>query len=174
MQVYLYIIISSLHDLPFPTYVMFKLLQLLPCSNFIVPFSYVIWYQKWVTDHSETIVLNTAPLQMTVKTTRSKIPLYDILLSASPKFHLFRSTAKRFRVTGQFETSAPDDPKMTINTERSKWPHMYITNESQISLLSFFALLPDVFKLQTILRQVHRNDSQITWNTTLLEILQNL
>ncbi len=114
------------------------------------------------------------PSKWPLKLRDQRYPKYDILLSASPKFHLFRSTAKRFRVTGQFETSAPNDPKMTINTERSKWPHMYITNESQISLLSFFALLPDVFKLQTILRQVHRNDSQITWNTTLLEILQNL
>ncbi len=69
----------------------------------------------------------------------------------------------RFRFRGQFETSAPKDPKMTLNTKRSKGPPCMCfisTPESQISLL--FAPWLSVFKLHAILRQVH----QMTWKTT--------
>ncbi len=39
-----------------------------------------------------------------------------------------------FRVAGHFETSAPIDPTMTVNTNTSKMPHVQVTTtpESQI------------------------------------------
>ncbi len=40
---------------------------------------------------------------------------------------LFRYTASRFPVTGHFETSPQNDPKMTFNTKRSKVPHIHVT-----------------------------------------------
>ena len=59
--------------------------------------------------------------------------------------------AAHFRVTGHFEisTSAPNDPKMTLNTKRSKIRHIHVhvttTPDSQMSLC--FALWPASFEL---------------------------
>ncbi len=52
------------------------------------------------------------------------------------KFISGRSTDCRFRVTSYFETSAPKDPKMALNTTRSKVPHVCSdsTSDSQILL----------------------------------------
>ncbi len=44
-----------------------------------------------------------------------------------PNFTPFGFTASRFRVTGQFETSALNDPKTTLNTKTSKVPHIHLT-----------------------------------------------
>ena len=61
-----------------------------------------------------------------------------------------------FRVTGYLETSAKNDPQMTLNTKRTKVPHEHITIlttfESHISLC--FSLYMALFELQAILRQV--------------------
>ncbi len=48
-------------------------------------------------------------------------------------FTLFHSTTSRFGVTGQFETHAPNDLKMTLNTTRWKVHHICVTTvpESQ-------------------------------------------
>ncbi len=46
----------------------------------------------------------------------------------SPKSHFFRSTTSRFWVAGHFETSAPDDPEMTLNTTMSNVPYICVTN----------------------------------------------
>ena len=58
-----------------------------------------------------------------------------------------------------FETSAPNDPQMTMNTTRSKVPHICVNRfpESRFSL--HFALQPARFEWQTILGQV-----RLTWN----------
>ncbi len=71
-------------------------------------------------------------------------------------FTQFHSTTTHFRDTGHFETSAVNDPKMTLNAKRSYVPHICATSihESQISL--HFALWTAVFEIQAILRQVHR------------------
>ncbi len=43
----------------------------------------------------------------------------------SPQFQsLYSSMASHFRVAGHYKTSAPNDPKMTLNTKRLKVPHM--------------------------------------------------
>ena len=124
-----------------------------------MPFSHIIRYQKRIAGHFRTIALNVP--QITFNTTRSKVPLSSLLLPPNPKFHSFCSTTSRFWVTGYFERSTTNNLKMTLNTKRSKVPHIYIvtTSKSQISLL--FDLLPAVFELQAILRQVQqmtRND----------------
>ncbi len=85
------------------------------------------------------------------------------------------------------DTNAPNDPKMTWNTTRSKVLHMccislshqfhffalwllifqilwYSRPESQISVCS--ALRWAIFKLQTILRQVHRMTPKWSWTLT--------
>ena len=61
----------------------------------------------------------------------------------------------RFALTCHFETSVPNDPKIILNTKRSKVPHIHVTGtpESQISL--HFSLLPAICELQAILRHVY-------------------
>ncbi len=52
-------------------------------------------------------------------------------------FALFCIMANRFRVTGHFETSAPNDPKITFKNKRSEVPHTHFTTNplpSQIAL----------------------------------------
>ncbi len=41
-------------------------------------------------------------------------------LTLSPKFQSVCSLVSRFQVTGHFETSAPNNLKMTLNTKRPK------------------------------------------------------
>ena len=66
----------------------------------------------------------------------------------------FTSTARHFQVGGRFGRSAPSDPKMALNTLRSKVPILHITTPgTQISFR--FAPWQAVFELQAILRQVH-------------------
>ncbi len=54
-----------------------------------------------------------------------------------PNFTLFRSTASHFRVTGHFETSEQNDPKMALNTKRSKVMHIHINYNSYPWVLNF-------------------------------------
>ncbi len=75
-----------------------------------------------------------------------------------PYFSQFRSTTSRFRDTDPFETSTPNEPKMTLNPTRS-WVHdihVCVTSlpESQIIPVRF-ALRPGIFELQASLEQVH-------------------
>ena len=79
--------------------------------------------ESYCTGHSETIVLNVPPkLPLTLRGQRFN-PMYaGLLLPLSPKLHIFHSTASRFWVTGHFDTSTPNDPKMTLCTKRSNVP----------------------------------------------------
>ena len=54
----------------------------------------------------------------------------------------FRSTASPFRVTDHFETSALNDPQMTLNPTRSKVHHTDITNVPESQISPRFALQP--------------------------------
>ncbi len=62
--------------------------------------------------------------------------------------------------TGHFETSGPNDPKMTLNTKRLKMPHIHVccitTPESRVSHFTPFRSTASLFPDKTILRQVHR------------------
>ncbi len=69
------------------------------------------WIQgQWYPIHVE--VLPTSPFSIYMFTATPWLPNF------SPIF----SIDTRFPVTGHFETSAPNDPKMTLNTNRSKIP----------------------------------------------------
>ncbi len=57
-----------------------------------------------------------------------------------PNFSPFPSATSGFRVTGHFETSARNDPKMALNTARSKVPHI-VTNVTEHQMSSHFILL---------------------------------
>ncbi len=57
-----------------------------------------------------------------------------------------QTTASRFGVSGHFETSAANDPKITLNTKRSKV--LYLQPQTSLN----FALRPAGFELQGILR----------------------
>ncbi len=46
-----------------------------------------------------------------------------------PSFTVFCSMHSCFRVTGNTETSVSNDPKMTLNTKRSKVSHLHINCE---------------------------------------------
>ena len=80
------------------------------------------------------------------------------------KFTPFSSTTSCFWVAGHFKTSALNEPKMTLNTKRSKVPHIHVTTtpESRISirfaLRTFSSHMP-------LLRQVDRVTPK--WSSTL-------
>ncbi len=86
--------------------------------------------------------------------------VYELLVSPSPIFQLFRSTASRFWVTGHYETSAPNDPQMTL---RSNAPRVCATSVSESQLSVCFALRPAFLELQAILRQVHWMTPKWPW-----------
>ena len=69
------------------------------------------------------------------RTLKAKGTPYMLQLPSTPKFNPFSSRAIRFRVKGHCETSALNDPKMTLNTKRSKISHICCVSipESQIS-----------------------------------------
>ena len=75
-----------------------------------------------------------------------------------PNFTPFRHMTTCFRDTSRFEISAPNDPKMTLNTSRSYVPHIYVTSiqnipnfTSQMSQISLqFALRWAIFGIQAI------------------------
>ncbi len=81
-----------------------------------------------------------------------------------PNFIPFCYTTSHFRDTCNFETSALNDPKMTLNTTRSKVPHICFTsvNESHISL--GFALQPVVFWDTSHFETNALNDPKWTFN----------
>ncbi len=64
--------------------------------------------------------------------------------------------ASRFPDRSHFDTSAPNDPKITLNTKKAKSvPHIYTKYPRLIHSLRV-ALWQAVFELQAIFRQVHR------------------
>ncbi len=67
--------------------------------------------------------------KMTLNTTRSKVPLFVLLVSPNPKFTC------RFPVTGHIQTAAPNAPKVSLNTTKSKVSHICVSDvpESQIA-----------------------------------------
>ena len=102
---------------------------------------------------------------MTFNTGRSNVPIFVLLVSPSPKFHSASLYVKPFWMTGHFDTSTLNDLQMTLNTTRSKVPHICVTivAVSQISLR--FTVRPAVLELKANLRQVHRMTAK--WHSTL-------
>ncbi len=64
-----------------------------------------------------------------------------------PNFSLFRPSSSRFRVSGHYETSAPNDPKITLSTKRSKVPHLHVTTIPESYILLRFTLRLAISKI---------------------------
>ncbi len=90
---------------------------------------------------------------------QGQITLY--MYNYSPRDSLYDQP---FRNTSHFETSAPNDPRLTLNTTGYTYvPHICVTSiQSHISFS--FALRPAVFKIQAILRTCTE------WSETYLEL----
>ncbi len=74
-----------------------------------------------------------------------------------PNITPFHSTTSHFRVTGHFETSALNDPKMTLNTKRLKVPHIHVTTTPQPQCSLCFTIRPPfLFWVTCHLRRVHQ------------------
>ena len=105
--------VSSLKDTPYTCY---KLRQN-PKFHSVSPYSQQ-FSSYWPLWHKCTELL-----QMTLNPKTSKVPHTHVTtIKRVWNFNLFCSTASLLRVTGHFEKSATNDPKMTFNTERSKVP----------------------------------------------------
>ncbi len=81
-----------------------------------------------------------------------------------PNFTRFCSTVHRFWATGHFETSARNDQKkITLNTERSKVPHIHVTTIQSHKFHSISLYM--YYELQDILMTCAQTDPKITLNT---------
>ncbi len=58
-------------------------------------------------------------------------------------------------ILAHFEASAPNDPKMTVNTKRSKVPHIHVTTSPESRIFHRFTLRSPVFEEEGIWRQAH-------------------
>ncbi len=130
-------------------YQKFQKLYILPCTNpiflttyhsgiFLTYFScfqtQVQFFQR-CTRHTLRQVHRITP-KWPWTLTGQRYPICIQTHSLSPEFHAISLYFKPFRVTGHFETSALNDPKMTLNTSRLKVPHIHIktTPDSQVSI----------------------------------------
>ena len=64
----------------------------------------------------------------------------------------------RFRITCHFETSAPNDPQMTLNTTRGR---TICVTSVPVPDSACLALRPALFELQESVRCVHRMTSKL-------------
>ncbi len=93
-----------------------------------------------------------------------RYPIYMWQLPPSPKFQsvsLYRQPFARY--TCQFETSAPNHPKVTINTKWKQIPHIHVTTVLESQIPFRFALRLAIFELQAILKQVHQMTPKWPW-----------
>ena len=89
-----------------------------------MPFSHIIWYQKRVTDHFETTALHIPKLPLTLRSqwypiwpTITRESQISLILIYGQLFSSYRSFWDKYKCT-------PNDPKMILNTKRSKVPHI--------------------------------------------------
>ncbi len=76
-----------------------------------------------------------------MSTKRSKVPPYKYdNYPQTPNFTPFRSVVSCFLATGHIEASAPNDPKITLNSKMWKVPHIDITTipESHFHSVSLY------------------------------------
>ncbi len=90
--------------------------------------------------------------------------MYVVEVPPSSKFHPILLYGKRFWVTGHFEISAPNDPKITFNTKRSKVPHMHVAATPEPQISPPFCSMASGFELWANLWQVHQRP-KMTLNT---------
>ncbi len=93
--------------------------------------------------------------------------LYVIGAPESPNLTPFCSTTSRFLVTGYFETSAPNDPNMTLkNTKRSKIPNLYATSISRVPKFTQFCSTTSRFRVTGHFETSAPNDPKWHWTLT--------
>ncbi len=94
------------------------------------------------------------PKALTLKSLKGhRYPVYCLPLHQVPYFIPLHSMDSRCRVTEHFETSALNDPKMTLNAKTSKLIHTHILTTPPPRLPNVI-LWRAIFELQAILRQV--------------------
>ncbi len=69
---------------------------------------------------------------------------------------------RRFRVTGHFETSAPNDSKITLNTERSKVTHIH-AKSTRVPNFTPFCSTISCFRLTAHFETTAPNDPKWHW-----------
>ncbi len=94
--------------------------------------------------------------KMTLKGQRYKIYIVSYIVSLH---------ANAFELQATLRKRGPNDPKITVNTQRSINGPIYITTTPAYQISLRFALRWTVFELQVILRQVHRMTPK--WKVTL-------
>ncbi len=79
---------------------------------------------RCISDFQKPCVSKTAVFRMNDTSRSLCYPVYVVIV-----FHLVKQSAKPlgflFGVTGNFKTSAPNCPQMTLNTKTSKVPHIH-------------------------------------------------
>ncbi len=108
----------------------------------------------WVTDHF------IQEHWMTLK--GQSYPIYILLPPPSPMPCL--------SVTGHFETSAPNDPKMNLNTKRSKVPHIHGTNYPWVPDFTPFRCTASCFQVTGHFETSAAIDPKMTFNTKRLKV----
>ncbi len=87
------------------------------------------------------------------------------LFLESPSFSQFHSTASHFRVTGHFKTSALKDPKVTLNTKRSKPGTPYACLQLPTSPICYNVRSTGFFSTYRPFWDKCTNNPQMTLNT---------
>ncbi len=117
-------------------------------QNF-TPFRFTANSTSRFTDNFETSALNDPKKNLKKKKARSEVPHIHVATTPTPtpQMSLFPSVASRFRVTGHFETCAPNDPKRTLGAKRSRYiPDIHVTTTPKSQLSLRFALWPPTFE----------------------------
>ena len=96
---------------------------------------------------------------------RSKVTPYGLSSLLSPKFPTIHSTASRVRVTGHFQTSAPNHHKRTLNTKWSKVPNIEITTTPRAPNFTYFISTASRFQVTVHIETNALNDPKMAWNT---------
>ncbi len=96
---------------------------------------------------------------------RSKVTPYGLSSLLSPKFPTIHSTASRVRVTGHFQTSAPNHHKRTLNTKWSKVPNIEITTTPRAPNFTYFISTASRFQVTVHIETNTLNDPKMAWNT---------
>ncbi len=95
-----------------------------------------------------------------------RYPIHVSQLSTTLNFTPFGSTLSHFRVSGHFETSALNDPKMTLNTERSQLLHIHVTTTPASQNFTPFNSTASCFRVTGHFQTSALNDSK-KWHWTL-------
>ncbi len=99
---------------------------------------------------------------MTLNNKDQRYPIRVLHVYPSSKFNTICSTANCFRVAGHLETSALNDPKITLNTERSKVPLYTCYNYYRIPNFSPCHSMAMLFRVIDHFETSAPNDPNIT------------